>query len=92
MEYSLEISNLSKNYKNFSLNNINLKLPKGSIMGFIGENGAGKTTTIKAILDLIKTDSGNVKIFGKDFTEDNAIELKSQIGVVVVYCYFNDTF
>ena len=49
MENILEVKNLCKEYKDFKLENVNITLPKGMIMGFIGENGAGKTTTIKAI-------------------------------------------
>ena len=58
MENILEIKNLSKKYNGFELKNVNIKLPKGMIMGFIGENGAGKTTTIKSILNIINRDSG----------------------------------
>ena len=82
MENVLEIKNLSKKYKEFELKNINLKLPKGMIMGLIGENGAGKTTTIKAILNIIKKDAGEVKIFGKDL-EQNEKEIKQDIGVIL---------
>ena len=57
MENILEIKNLSKKYDGFELKNVNIKLPKGMIMGFIGENGAGKTTTIKAILNIINSSS-----------------------------------
>ena len=64
MNDSLEIKNLCKKYNEFELKNINLKLPKGMIMGLIGENGAGKTTTIKSILNLINIDNGEIKIFG----------------------------
>ncbi|MDF2941518.1 MAG: hypothetical protein K0S01_376 [Herbinix sp.] len=78
---AIEIKNLTKNYKDFTLNKINFSVPKGSIMGFVGENGAGKTTTIKAILDLIKVDSGEVTILGSK-AKDLPVELKSQIGVV----------
>ena len=82
MENVLEIKNLSKKYKEFELKNINLKLPKGMIMGLIGENGAGKTTTIKAILNIIKKDTGEVKIFGKSL-EQNEKEIKQDIGVIL---------
>ena len=54
MSEALKLVNVSKHYKDFSLKQVNLSLPTGCIMGFIGENGAGKTTTIKLILDLIK--------------------------------------
>ena len=62
----LEVKNLTKNYKDFTLNDVNFKLKKGYIMGFIGPNGSGKSTTINLIMNLIKKDSGNVKIFGLD--------------------------
>ena len=52
MENILEAKNLCKKYNQFELKNVNLTLPKGMIMGLIGENGAGKTTTIKSILNL----------------------------------------
>ena len=62
MENILEIRDLSKKYENFELNNINLSLPKGTIMGFVGENGAGKTTTISLILNMIHRDSGTINL------------------------------
>lgn len=82
MENVLEIKNLSKKYENFALKNINLELQKGTIMGIIGENGAGKSTTIKAILNIITKDRGEIKIFGKDY-QANEKEIKEQIGVVL---------
>lgn len=82
MENILEINNLSKKYDNFELKNVNIKLPKGMIMGFIGENGAGKTTTIKSILNIVNRDSGEIKIFGLDNIE-NEVKIKEDIGVVL---------
>ena len=82
MENILEIKNLSKKYKEFELKDINFSLTKGVIMGFVGENGAGKTTTIKAILNLIKKDSGEIKIFGSKL-EDNEKEIKENIGILL---------
>ena len=87
MENTLEIKNLSKKYPEFTLDNINITLPAGCIMGFIGENGAGKSTTIKAILDLIKKDSGEVTIFGQTNLSRNQ-KLKEHIGVVMDECSF----
>ena len=81
MENILEIKNLSKKYDDFQLKNINMELPKGMIMGLIGENGAGKTTTIKAILNMIQTDS-SIQIFGKDI-KLNEKEIKEKVGVVL---------
>lgn len=82
MEQILEVKNLCKKYDGFELKNINLTLPKGSIMGFIGENGAGKSTTIKSILNIIHFDSGEINIFGKDSKIENR-EIKENIGVVL---------
>ena len=79
---ALEIKNLTKAYPGFTLDNLNLTLPSGCIMGLIGENGAGKSTTIKLILDMIHKDSGTIRILEKDNTEN--IELtKEDIGVVM---------
>lgn len=82
MENILEIKNLSKKYDGFELKNINIKLPKGTIMGFIGENGAGKTTTIKLILNIIKKNEGEIKIFGLDNIKEEK-RIKEDIGVVL---------
>lgn len=82
MKKSLSINNLTKKYESFELKNINIDIPLGSIVGFIGENGAGKTTTIKSILNLINIDSGTIKIFEKDF-QKNEREIKEDIGVVL---------
>lgn len=81
MDNILEINGLTKNYNRFSLKNINLSLKKGYIMGFIGPNGAGKSTTIKLIMNLLKKDNGNIKVFGLD----NIIyekDVKARIGFV----------
>lgn len=82
MENILEIKNLSKKYDGFELKNVNIELPKGMIMGFIGENGAGKTTTINAILNIINRDAGEIKIFGSD-NKENERKIKEDIGVVL---------
>nr|WP_312577309.1 ABC transporter ATP-binding protein [Sedimentibacter sp.] len=87
MEKILEIKNLSKNYNNYKLNNISLSLDKGFIMGFIGPNGAGKTTTIKLIMNLIKRNSGEIKVFGLDNIQ-NEKEIKGRIGFVYNDCNF----
>lgn len=81
MSNVLEIKNLTKYYDGFTLDNISLALPQGSIMGFIGENGAGKSTTIKLILNVIHRDRGEVKIFGRDNLIYDS-ELKQSVGVV----------
>ena len=79
---ALEIKNLCKSYPGFTLTNLNLTLPRGCILGLIGENGAGKSTTIKLILDLIKADSGSITILGRDSREDQRLT-REDIGVVL---------
>lgn len=82
MENVIEIKNLCKKYSEFELNNINLSLPKGTIMGLIGENGAGKSTTIKLMLNIIGKDSGTVSLFGLDSIKDGR-KLKEDVGAVL---------
>lgn len=79
---ALEIKNLTKSYPDFTLDNLNLTLPNGCIMGLVGENGAGKSTTIKLILDMIHKDSGSITILGRD-NGDNIKLTKEDIGVVL---------
>lgn len=81
MKNVIEIKNLSKKYKSgFELKNINLEIPSGMIIGLIGENGAGKTTIIKSILNILKIDKGNIKIFNKNYKDEI---VKEDIGVVL---------
>lgn len=80
-ENAIEISGISKKYDGFTLDNVNLVVPRGSIMGFVGQNGAGKTTTIRALLNIIRPDSGSIKIFGQTLGENEAA-IKSRIAVV----------
>ena len=87
MENILEVKNLCKKYNGFELKDVNITLPKGMIMGFIGENGAGKTTTIKAILDIIKNYTGDIKIFGLDNRKEDK-KIKEDIGVVLDDMFF----
>lgn len=81
MDNILEINGLSKAYKDFALKNISFALPKGYIMGFVGQNGSGKTTTIRSILGMAKPDSGKITVFGLD-NQTDAITIKERIGVV----------
>ncbi len=76
---ALEIKNLTKKYKGFKLDNISLTLPRGCIMGVIGENGAGKSTTIRSVLGMVKPDSGDINIMGRKLDAG----LKNDIGVVL---------
>lgn len=84
-EHSVIVNGISKQYHGFSLDNVSFNLPKGCIMGLIGENGAGKSTTLKIILDLVKQDSGNVTVLGD--TAKNP-KVREDIGVVFDECCF----
>lgn len=92
MEYenAIEINKLVKKYDGFTLGELDLKLPKGSIMGFVGQNGAGKSTTIKSILNIVRRNSGDIKIFGMDNVE-NEKQIKEDIAVVFDTFPFHDT-
>jgi len=88
MKNAIEIKELVKEYdSNFKLGEINLEIPSGCIIGLIGENGAGKTTLIKSILNIINTDNGSIKIFGKDNKTAEKI-IKEDIGVVLDDMFF----
>lgn len=79
----LKCSNLNKSYgKKKVLQNINISLEEGDILGFIGPNGAGKTTTIKLILGLQKIDSGSVTICGYDIQKDFTKAIRNVCGIV----------
>ena len=84
MDNVLEVRNLRKNYTRFELQDVSFAIPEGCIAGFVGNNGAGKTTTIRAILNLIHRDGGQVQILGMDMNEkkEREQEIKNRIGVV----------
>ena len=81
MENCIEIKGLCKKYSQFELKNVDLTVPCGSVMGFIGENGAGKSTTIKAILGLLTPTAGSVTVLGEEAMKLSN-ETKAKIGVV----------
>ena len=81
MEMILNAVNLKKMYKEFLLDEVSINVPKGYIRGIIGPNGAGKTTAIKIIMNQIRSDGGEVEIFGLNYKE-NEKEIKDRIGYV----------
>lgn len=85
----LQLENVQKQYHDFRLN-CSLQVEEGCITGIIGANGAGKSTTFKAVLGLIETEGGTIRIFGKDSREITITD-KQQIGVVLAENTFNDT-
>lgn len=86
---AIEIKNLTKNFgEKKALDGLNMTVPAGAIYGFIGENGSGKSTTEKIICGLIHPSSGEVKLYGKDYTDE---EIRSSMGVLIENsgCYAN---
>jgi ABC-2 type transport system ATP-binding protein len=86
-ENILEIKNLQKRYKGFVLDGISLDLPQGYILGLIGPNGAGKTTTIKILMNMVKRNGGEVRVFGLD-PQRNAKTIKNKVGYLGEEQYF----
>ena len=80
--YAIEIENLHKSYKDVeALKGVTFKVPTGTLFSYIGLNGSGKSTTINILCQVIKSDAGSVKIFGKDI-EKYGYEIKKDIGIV----------
>ncbi|MBE6839583.1 MAG: ABC transporter ATP-binding protein [Ruminococcus sp.] len=90
-ENAIEIKGLTKKYDGFTLDDISFDVPKGSVMGFIGQNGAGKTTTIKAIFNIIERDAGTIKVLGLDNIE-NEYEIKEDVAAVFDELPFHEDF
>ena len=80
-ENAIEIHGLCKAYDGFAIKELNLTLPKGSIMGFVGQNGAGKSTTIKSILNIVPPDQGTISILAMDYKKEET-SIKDRIAVV----------
>ncbi|MFC2164680.1 ABC transporter ATP-binding protein [Acidobacteriota bacterium] len=89
MDNIIEIKNLRKEYEEFILDSISWTVPKGYIMGLIGPNGAGKTTTIKLIMNLIRPDDGDIRVFGLNHSQ-NEKAIKNRIGYVGEEQFFYD--
>lgn len=84
MEYVLATQGLSKHYKDFkALDNLTMRVPKGSIYGFVGRNGAGKTTLIRLICGLQAPTSGSYLLYGTDFTRKEIAKVRRRMGAVV---------
>lgn len=81
MSNIVEFKNVTKNFKGFSINNINLNVKKGNVTGFIGANGAGKSTTMKLMMNLLQPDSGEIKVFDLNYARHEK-EIKERIGFV----------
>lgn len=91
MEHAIEIRHLSKEYKDFRLQDVSLNIPTGTVMGLIGANGAGKSTFINSILGLVNSDYKMLRIFGKDLRTQEK-EIKEDIAVIFDVSHYNLEF
>ena len=64
MEYAIQVKDLTKHYKDFTLDHISFELPRGTVMGLIGENGAGKSTLINSLLGVADSDAALSQCWG----------------------------
>ncbi len=78
-DFAIHLENVSKKFNYFELNKINLSLPKGQIMGFVGANGAGKSTTIRIIMGLMKADTGSVSVMDQ-YMPERQTQIKHNLG------------
>jgi len=89
--YAIETIRLSKSFRNINaVQDLNLKVPEGSIYGFIGENGSGKSVTEKLISGLLVPSSGEIRLYGKHYTD---AVIRSRMGVLIENpgCFPNST-
>lgn len=87
METIATLSGVTKKYKEFTLNAIDLAIPAGQIVGIIGPNGAGKTTTLQLMMNMISRDAGEIELFGMRYPRDEKA-IKNKIGYVGEVQYF----
>ena len=79
--YAIEINGLSKSFRGmYAVNDLSLKVPVGAIYGFIGENGSGKSTTEKLICGHLVADKGEIKLFGRDYTDPG---VRMKVGALI---------
>lgn len=90
-ENAIEINNITKKYDGFTLKDVSFVVPKGCIMGFIGQNGAGKSTTINSLLRITNINEGEIKLLGMDHVEDEE-EIKKHLAVVFDEMPYHNSF
>lgn len=89
MENSILVRDLTKRFPDFTLDRVSFQVPRGRVVGFIGENGAGKSTTINLVLNELKKDGGTVELLGRDPADPAA---RAEVGVVFDACNFPEVF
>ena len=85
---AIELSHVTKHFPGFTLQDLSLTVPSGTICGLVGENGAGKSTTIRLLMGALRPDSGTCTVLGADSAAPEFLSLKEDIGVVLDEAYF----
>ena len=80
---AIELSHVTKHFPGFTLQDLSLTVPSGTICGLVGENGAGKSTTIRLLMGALRPDSGRCTVLGADSAAPEFLSLKEDIGVVL---------
>ena len=80
-DHAIRIRGLRKQYRGFTLKDVDLDVPRGYVTGLIGPNGAGKTTLIKLVMNLVRRDAGTISVLGLDNLADE-VAVKSRIGFI----------
>ena len=88
---AIELSHVTKHFPGFTLQDLSLTVPSGTICGLVGENGAGKSTTIRLLMGALRPDSGTCTVLGADSASPEFLSLKEDIGVVLDEAYFPES-
>lgn len=85
---AIELSHVTKHFPGFTLQDLSLTVPSGTICGLVGENGAGKSTTIRLLMGALRPDSGTCSALGVDTSSPEFLAIKEDVGVVLDEAYF----
>ena len=88
---AIELSHVTKHFPGFTLQDLSLTVPSGTICGLVGENGAGKSTTIRLLMGALRPDSGTCTVLGADSAAPEFLSLKEDIGVGLDEAYFPES-
>ena len=88
---AIELSHVTKHFPGFTLQDLSLAVPSGTICGLVGENGAGKSTTIRLLMGGLQPDSGTCTVLGTDAASPEFLAVKEDIGVVLDEAYFPES-
>ena len=88
---AIELSHMQKSFGGFTIQDLNLTVPSGTICGLVGENGAGKSTTIRLLMGALRPDGGTARVLGTDVSSPEFLAVKEDVGVVLDEAYFPES-